>query len=154
MRPGCSAVERSFMFSSDVIHQALLEELPWLGIDVKYENCLHPAIDATAGVSAMVPGEHITVSIRHLDRPACVVRVHGYTRLSQVKPLAFEYPSNCTAIMEALSQRLCRGPPLDSLSYAEKLRARFGSARKKKPDRVWRLIRILFWCYVGYLLFR
>ena len=154
MHLGGSTLKLNYQHPGDIVHTALLEVFPQLGVDVRYESILNLIIDAKAGCSAAVPLESITVVITVITDCSCEVLIDGYVRRDPGQPRDFVYPSNCGDISRALDQRLGSPLPICPVSFQEQLRIRYGDRPRQKSSRLWLLVTVLCWGGIGYWLLK
>jgi len=154
MHPGWTRLTFNHDYPGDVVHTALLEVFPQLGVDIRYESILNLLIDARSGCSAAVPLESITVIINAIDDCSCEVLIDGYVRPSPDLPRDYAYPSNCGDIARALDQRLSSPIPIRPISFQEQLRIKYRKKPRRKSERVWTVVTVMLWVGLVYWLLR
>lgn len=150
MHPGWTRLTFDHDYPGDVVHTALLEVFPQLGVDIRYESILNLIIDARAGCSAAVPLESITVIINAIGDHRCEVLLDGYVRPNPDLPRDYAYPSNSSDIARALDQRLRSPLPIRPVSFQEQLRMKYRETPRRKPNRFWTLATVMVWAGLAY----
>ena len=145
MHPGWTRLTFDHDYPGDVVHTALLEVFPKLGVNVRYESILNLIIDARAGCLAAVPLESITVIINVIDDHRCEVLIDGYVRPNPALTRDYAYPSNCNDIARALDQRLRSPIPIRPVSFQELLRIKYRKKPRRKSERLWTVVRVMLW---------
>ena len=106
------ATQQKFPFDYASVFNGLIEVIPQVGLQLKSHDNIIGRITASAGMSLFSWGENLTVIIEKIDDKNTLVAIESALKLGANLAGAHRHQKNFNAIIEALSRRLQRMPPV------------------------------------------